>query len=265
MTNRITLRINPCDSTEENVRLTDFLNELSAAKLSLSRTEILVGGTAVLDWKIVDLSHNSPATVVLEPAAPSEYIDDIGESVIERFFQYQNSLINSAKAPPEMDRATLLAFKDLNHSARHRRIEATISNGADAVKVDGDVSAVIDNILSQGTTALGTIDGRLEYLNIHGRRKEFRVYPVAGPDRVNCRFNREQLSEAGKAIGRKVRVFGELTYLERDPFPSSIKVETLESLPTDDELPTLMDIRGIAPGMTEKPSEVFVRSVRDAK
>ena len=266
--------MNPRDPSERNVRLSDFLNELNAAKLSLARTETLIGGETVLDWQIVELSHSSPATVVLEPVIPSGDTDaaedtrgpeDIRESVVERFFLYQDSLTNAAEAPDEMDRATLLAFKDLNNYARHRRIEVTISNGEAAVEVKGDVSAVIDQILSPKTTALGTIDGRLEYLNIHGGRRVFRIYPVAGPDHVDCHFSSGQLSEAGDAIGRKVRVVGEITYLERAPFPSSIKVESFEPLPADDELPTLMDIRGIAPDMTELQSEIFVRSIRNAR
>ena len=74
------------------------------------------------------------------------------------------------------------------------------------------------------------------------------------------------MEEAREALGRKVRIFGELTYPRAGNFPRAVEVETIELLPEDDELPNLMDLRGIAPDITgDLSSEEHVRNLRDAE
>ncbi len=66
------------------------------------------------------------------------------------------------------------------------------------------------------------------------------------------------------AIDRHVQVFGELKYKRWDNFAYAVNVSDLEILPPDDELPSLFDLRGIAPNATgSQTAEEFVRVMRD--
>lgn len=108
--------------------------------------------------------------------------------------------------------------------------------------------------------AIGTLEGRLRRADAGGR---FRIEPSVG-ETAQCVFPAGKEREFRSALGRKVRATGELTYPAGSDFPRSIKVETVEILPEDDELPSLSDLRGIAPGITgDLSSEEFVRMLRD--
>ena len=113
------------------------------------------------------------------------------------------------------------------------------------------------------TRAVGTLKGRLGRANASGSHA-FRIQPFIGPEDVKCVFPSGKTEEFRRALGRKVMASGELTYPAGSDFPGSIKVETMEILPEDDELPSLSDLRGIAPGITgDLSSEEFVRMLRD--
>jgi len=271
---RITLRLEGTDPDHPHVRVSDFVHELQALRTALRKTEEIVSGQVVLDWQIVDLSHGSPATVVIEPVTTGRAQDDPTQGaserkkreVVSRFFGYARALTVRGEAPEELDRPTLEAFKALTTPVRHERVRASISNGADAFDVVGSTGVVIDAILAPKMHSSGSIEGRLEFINIHGGRYIFRVYPVVGPTRVECIFPKELLASAREGVGREVRVSGRVTYLQRDPFPHSILVEQIVQVPDDDDLPSILDIRGMAPNATgDVSSEEFVRDLRSGE
>lgn len=271
---RITLRIEGADPGEENVRLSDFLQELNALRNVLRKTEEVVAGRSVLDWQIVDLSHNSPAMVAVEPVFaqelvavepvfdPTQEVDRRAE-VVGGFFKYLRSL-SASEAPPELDRAALEAFRELAAPIRQHKIRATISNGVEpVVEVNPAIENTIVAVLAPTMKALGTVKGRLEFLNIHAAQNVFRIYSPLVPRWVTCHFPEHHLQTAKEAVGRKVRVSGQVTYQTRDPYPQSIEVEQIEILPEDSELPRLLELRGIAPEATgDLLSEDFVRAMR---
>jgi hypothetical protein len=266
MSDRVTVRIEGTDPSSEYIRLADFLHQLSALRDALKRTEEIVSGRTVLDWQIVDLSHNSPATVVLEPIVANDgELPPLNrrEHIVGSFFRYFRTITETGKAPDELDRAALTAFKEIASPVRQERVRATISNGSESIEVLGAVETVVDAILKPKTHSLGSVEGRLEFINIHGGKNVFRVYPIVGASRVDCLFPRRLLTTAREAVGKEVRVFGDVVYLTRDPFPHSIRVDSVEVLPDDADLPSLLDIRGIAPLATgDLSSEDFVRELR---
>src|SRR5690606_1760169 len=120
--------------------------------------------------------------------------------------------------------------------------------------------------LAPESTALGSVRGRLEHINLHKDANGFRIYPVVGPPSIECRFPQELQEDASRAIGRNVRVHGKLHYRARSNLPYRIAVSRIVTLPFDSELPSLMELRGMAPEATgEASSEDFVRSLRIAR
>jgi hypothetical protein len=269
---RITLQIEGAIPGQEHVRLVDFLQQLTALRNALRKTEETVAGTARYEWQVVDLSHGSPATVVIEAVAmpglvkdPNDFVGlpDRRDEVVSRFFGYMHSLTVKREAPEELSRSALIAFKELAVPVSHDRVRSSLRNGTESIEVDGSVQAVVDAILAPKTRESGTVEGRLEFINIHGGRNIFRIYPIVGPERVECSFPDDLLQVARESVGRAVRVSGELTFHMRDPFPHSIKAEEVETLPDDKDLPSLFDIRGMAPRATGgRTSEDFVSILR---
>jgi len=115
-------------------------------------------------------------------------------------------------------------------------------------------------------TTIGSVKGQLEFINVHGAENVFRVYPPIGPKFVECRSPGRLKSEATAAVGRNVRVSGKLHQRAGEQYPSSVEVRRIEVFPLDSELPSLLDIRGMAPDVTGfLSSEDFVRSMRLAR
>ena len=130
----------------------------------------------------------------------------------------------------------------------------------------GEFKAKIDLTMAPEDTYAGFVRGALEYINIHGGQKVFRIYPQVGPNKVTCHFPDELKDMAISAVGRFVEVHGIMRYKSVSTFPHQIDVKKLEVLPNEDELPSIFDLRGIAPDLTGSlTSEEFVRSLRDAK
>ena len=112
---------------------------------------------------------------------------------------------------------------------------------------------------------IGTIDGKLEQINIHNNANTFRIYPsLPAASSVSCKFSQELLEHVQGALGSFVSVSGECFYRPDEPFPYKINVREMEVLPPTEALPTLSDLYGIAPGTAgDKTSEQFVREIRD--
>lgn len=268
---RITLRMEGTDVDSGDVLLSDFVEELEALRKALRETEEVVAGKAVLDWRVVDLSHNSPARVVIEPVFDVTHVPagvpDRRSTVVNGFLGYVRSL-NSGVAPPELDSGTLEAFQRLASPVRQRRLRATISNGDEhAIELQASVEKTVTATLAPVSKSKGTVKGRLEFLNIHASSNVFRIYSPVLPRYVVCHFPASEILEKAKeAMGRKVSVAGVLSYHSRDAYPRSIEVTSLELLPEDSDLPGLMDLRGVDPNATgHLLSEDYVRELRSGE
>src|SRR5688572_222760 len=88
------IRIQVLGSREDkgHVRLSDFIRHLDLMRNALKQTERqITGEEGSVYWRIIDLSHNSPATVVLEEVLrkPAKGAPRTGRSapppVVERF------------------------------------------------------------------------------------------------------------------------------------------------------------------------------------
>ena len=105
----------------------------------------------------------------------------------------------------------------------------------------------------------------LKRINIHNNTNTFRIYTsLPAFSSVNCEFPPNLLERVQNSLGFFVSVSGECFYRPEAPFPYKMNVQEMEVLPPTEELPTLSDLYGIAPGATgSKSSEQFVRELRD--
>ena len=104
----------------------------------------------------------------------------------------------------------------------------------------------------------------MEKLNLHNATR-FDVFPLIGPKQVACEFPPSLRQAVISAVDKYVCVFGKLRYKRLENFPYAINAEGLEVLPQED-LPTLFDIKGMAPGLTGGRSTAeFLKEIRDAE
>ena len=126
--------------------------------------------------------------------------------------------------------------------------------------------SVLDVIKGPEYKAMGSLVGRIESINAHGDRREFRLYPQVGPDRILCRFPVSLVEAVGKAFFKRVTVFGWLKYKRGAKHPHLINVTEIYIHKSPDRLPKMADLRGIAPDITGGlSSENFVWGNRGAE
>lgn len=108
---KITIQIKGDPAGDEQLRLYDFITQLDAIRTALIRLEEEIAGpkSPRMQYRVVDLSHQSPATVVLE-AVPNPQGPDISALVIDRFLGIIKE-IKTGSFPEHADSDLLEPFK----------------------------------------------------------------------------------------------------------------------------------------------------------
>jgi hypothetical protein len=134
-----------------------------------------------------------------------------------------------------------------------------------ALDLTSQIGARVDAALAVADECEGSVEGMREQINVHRGANTFHIYPDVGARKVTCHFSPRLYEDAISAVGRRVEVFGTLSYRAAAPFPHQVAVSGIEVFPPESELPDWEDLRGRAPDATDAlPSEAFVRELRDA-
>lgn len=247
-----------------HVNLPDFIAQLNAIGGALRKMDIIAGGDGESSskFRVVNLSHSSPATVVLEQT-PLAKRKDTSVRVESIFKKYYGSIL-AEKVEPTMDLGIIENFKSAAKPIGKKISSVSVYIGETEFNITRDFARKLDDFFESGEECYGSICGRLESINIHDSANIFTIYPETGPKRISCKFSEELLEEAADALNRKVEVFGVLKYPRDMDFPNEIYVQSMEKFLPDNELTDLWDMKGVAPDCTNGlSSEDFIRRLRD--
>jgi hypothetical protein len=278
--NRITVQLQGSFEDDWHVTLSAFLTQLEAIKAALKQTERLVSGEdePSVYYRIVDLRHSSPATVVLEAVSrmnrpeqeakkktrPARRVD-YSQATVRQFFHSLKDIRERKQAPARADLQTLEAYRNLAGPLEKKVSGLKLIDSEDSVDIDRTFQSAIDEIIGPDELVEGTISGTLEKINLHNTTR-FDIFPPIGPKQVGCDFKPSLKGEVIKAVDQYVCVGGKLRYKRLENFPYAINVESIEILPPENELPSLFDIKGMAPNLTEGKSALeFLEGIRDAE
>jgi hypothetical protein len=168
------------------------------------------------------------------PQAPVGIIPTIVHAVIDG--------IDAVTKKPERPRF----FSDVAlQEAKALATLATISlkNGKKPTRLDRKLAENIEEIIGPKETSIGTVVGRIEGVTIHGRRIVV-VYEQLSGRRVECSFRPDMQNKVLAGFGRRVSVYGVIrSNAAGDRL--GMEIEDLEIFPSDSELPTAEDVRGI--------------------
>lgn len=268
--NRISIQVEGSINDNGLVRVSDFTAKLNTLLEIISKLDKLVGRSVVpsLYAVIYELRLSSPSLVGYELKTIKSHKDH-REAVVNKFFEGL-SFIEKGDVPLDYDSDILQSYKKLGSGQRQDGKKDSYLNeiicysGDVRIKLSQSFERKVDNIIGEDEIADGTASGILEYLNIHGNKNVFNIYPTAGARQVKCHFPPPLKPKVIQAVDRYVNVIGKLRYKKRDNFPYSMDVEELEISPPENELPTLFDLLGMAPNATgELSSEEFIRKIRD--
>jgi len=262
----VTIMFHGLPSEDGNVRLFDFVGRLNSFSAAISRADRLASNShsSTFYFRIVDLKHTSPATITIE-AYPKDPSIDFRTPSFEHVFSIMRQ-VNENRLQKPVDYDLLESIRQfvapVGTSLASLKI---ISDGYD-ISVTKEFKARMDLEMAPENTHVGFLRGALEYINIHGGKKVFKIYPEIGPSKVTCYFPDELKESAIHAVGQFIEVHGIIHYKAVSTFPHQIDVKKLEVLPDEDELPSIFDLKGIAPNLTGGlSSEEFAQYLKNAE
>jgi hypothetical protein len=277
--NRITIQLTGSLEDGGDVTLSAFLTQLEALKAALKQTERLVTGEEepTVYYRVVDLSHNSPATIVLEavsfasrPQIPARkkrpaVKRDYSHATVNQFFHSLRQIREKRQRPAGADLQILEAYRNLAAPLEKKVSGMKLIDNEESIDIDRSFQNAIDEIIGPDELVEGTISGTLEKLNLHNTTR-FDIFPSIGPKQVACDFGPSLRADVIKAVDQYVQVTGKLRYKRLENFPYAINAERIDALPPEDQLPTLLDLKGMAPDLTGgKSTSEFLEGIRDGE
>jgi len=253
---------------QENLRFSDFLNELRAIEAALGELDSQLVGSdkRSVYYRIISVSHSSPTLLTLDTKPYDPELDN-GDIVLDRFISSWDS-IRRGHLPEDFNQPILAKFKEIVAIGTTHHIETVAFNvDGNRVEVTSDLEREIESLIGSEEEIVlrGNITGKIESLYLH-RQRNFRIYPIAGPTSVLCHFPEALLADVIRAIQSKakVSVIGDLKYKDGGKYPSEVIATNIEIFKHDKDLPKLSDLHGIAPDATgDLSSEEFIRKLRD--
>ena len=265
--NRIRIIVEGAAKDNGHVRLSDFLKQLDAVRNALKQTDRLLrrenAGDGVY-YRIVDASYASPLTMVVEAAAEEASPAEIPNEIVGKFLDSVTEIRERGVIPADFDYPAAEAYRELA-APKHKNIASLVlTNGTRHISVDGIYERNIVTAIGPDELSEGSITGTLDTVRLHNTTA-FEIFPTIGPKKIACYFQPELKSKVKAALEGYVRVYGRLRYKHWDKFPYAIDAHDLEIYPPDDELPTLTELRGIAPDLTGGLNEhEFLEKIRNA-
>ncbi len=263
--NRLVFKIEGPDKNNNHLELSVFL-EKTRQFLGLLKNSAKDSGEDGVVFHVVSLSHSSPATIECEPIGP-----DTHPSIVA-FNSVRENLDLATKGQARQLSNPVLSTMEKLVQLNPKKITGaeiqTISSDTESkcvYKLDARFNESLIKARSEEEMVVSTIDGKLKQINIHQNANTFKIYPTFPcASSVTCKFSKELIKDVQSALGKFVSVWGECSYRPAENTPYKINVRKMKVLPPSEELPSLWDLCGIAPGATGgKSSEQFVREQRD--
>ena len=215
-------------------KLTDLLREL----------EMSVTGGHRLKWHIADLRTGS-AHLAIAPVTQSSERADGASLLIDAALEGMAIVESSPQRPPHFTDQALRHAKELTKAANGAANRLSIFGGGAEprqVAVSKRLVAHVDELIGTKSVALGSLEGRLEALTVHGSIA-FSIYDSISNRRISCGCSREMLNAAIKHFDKRVSVSGEIRFNARGE-ATSMRVDEVHPLGTG-PLPQPEDILGL--------------------
>lgn len=229
----------------EDVGLVLLARSLTDLHEIVSEVSANLLGRGRVAWVVDKLSYNSPALVAVSPAAFHHDIeDDVLASIPVAIERGLRALQDGSGWPEYFSEKALERVRSLA-TRSNESVHIQVAPRDELIDLDSLVAANIDRLLAPSSTALGTVEGRLESVSLHGTTPEFSLYTLLDDKRVRCFFgSRVALEDIRQGIGRRVGVYGTMK-VRTDGAVTSITAESIEVLPDQSELRDYRLARGM--------------------
>jgi hypothetical protein len=213
-------------------------------------------------WEISTLSKSSPARLGLV-GRTKRGMENRTPEIEKRCIRGMKLLAERAERDPYYsDQALYKAWGLARLSQRHMIARIVISTDDDEVAVVPSIARHVDELTAEVDESEGSIVGNLDSVSVHNGN-QFRVWGDVDRKVVTCRFPEFLLPLAKEFLKKRVLVFGTIRR-NRLGEVGSISVAGIEDYPADEQLPTIEEMSGSVPNITEGLSlREYMKLLRD--
>lgn len=214
----------------------DFLDIIEDVATQVSKNRNAVS------W-LISVESGS-ARILARPEVAEDKYKPLVPNIFEAIKNGAVALESHAEIPEFFSETSLEKMRDLASivdGKRHEIDTVKIIVDDSATSVSHHTFANVEDILGPKSTALGSVEGRLEMITLRGGYMG--VYDDLTDRRIRCDFPSEILELIKPALGKRVSVFGVVSY-RRDGEPITIRVQEFKVL-SKEGLPTFDDVKGI--------------------
>jgi len=223
-----------------------FIEAARSFNSLLAEIDVSISGKRNIEWIISDLSVSS-AVFAVSPVLLNEDIVDNSSPVISSALAGLELVEKTAEWPSHFTDEALIKAKNLvglinGHIERISLFGNPGQGETKRLRLTQRIAANVDQLIGPSEVALGSVEGTLETLNIHGANS-FNVYDVITHRRIRCLCSREVLKELVSQFEKRILVKGEVKFnVQKQPI--SVKVSGYRVFDRKD-LPQGKDIRGL--------------------
>jgi hypothetical protein len=210
-----------------DLRLGEFIEELSGIRNALKRTQRLVlkSDAQAVDYKVVNLTHSSPATVTVAITSRDPVYADTPRRISRRFTSTLRLVRTAHRYAERIDTKTLEAFKSISSPTNKHVARITVTGERNqSVEIDRQFDRSLSRLLDGDERERDELVGRVERVDIHNKN-QFDIYPAVGPERVRCSAPNGLQDQVISAIGKTVSVAGWALYRKDAPFPYACELK----------------------------------------
>ena len=154
------------------------------------------------------------------------------------------TLERRATRPKHFNDTALLRVRDLARLTSPETPTVKIGNGTDQIRLSTRLIENVEAVLAPEITSIGTVEGKLEGLIIHGKNR-FLIYDPLTGHKVTCFFSeRIPYDDVIRAFGKRVAVTG-IIRSRRSGERVDVQARQLHVMPPDDELPSAAEMLGV--------------------
>ena len=221
------------------------------------------GGSGMLEWVVSDLSIGS---LVVEAESHSRVKGrDTGPEVVRAFMSGLRQIEEEGTTPTYFSETGLRHARRLMTVIGHNGTRGIlISNSEETVALTASASVNVEQLLKIRHRTIGSVEGKLETISVHGSKPKFLIYQSSNKKAVMCLFEPELLESAKTALGQRVLAAGVVLYNVKGE-PVRVVVERIRILRHGTELPSISDVTGSDPDFTGGLESVeYLRKMRGA-
>lgn len=258
MENRLTFTIYP-DTESVSVRL--FLKTIEDIDRLIRDVDYVITREKGRRRWIISEMHSSNLTITISPVLDEPATIDAIMNGVKRI------TAGTVEPPTHFTEQVLDDLKRMRRLFKGRdRAKRLVlsSNGKESV-VDRDIEEKTDRILKEGFWNLGSLEGNLEALNLHGQ-PTFTIWERVSGAPVRCSFPKESAwtERIKDHLEKPVLVIGRVNYF-RNGIPRSVtSIEKIEDMTPSGDLPKAT-FGSIPDAEVAKDPVTFLQNVREGK